>query len=843
MSKEEDVSAVTGLVPKSLKVWFVNNSFGERIFKILSTRTKERRKMKINKKLLSTTIVSILMLTIIATASADSTWLPPGMIQPPAGFTPYQTWIYVTAASNPARLGATQTITAFITPPPPVRSGYNSAGSAILPVPYTNITIFAQDPNGDTVNLGNFTSGTSGGVWATMVPDVLGTYSVWATWDGTMIHQPAESKKITFEVTEEGSAAYDYPWTRPPAGYWETPVSAEYREWYTMVGPWYKSSGFNSSNTCFQEYSTAPNTAHVLWKYKSGSAGLIGGVYGPMGYDRAEYIPPNQHTKVVMDSLMYYSVGRVLFCIDTKTGLEKWTIQNFSGSGLFGIPAAPLQGPYTVLSTTPVHGASLYTRIGNDLTWIDAQTGIIVRTVNIPAEWRSQIGGTGTVDIGVDGAVRVYWATANGNLTKWNMFAEYLTATGTPQAGLVTTFQDGIIYSNRVVGGRTPGIINGNRFTSTTGDVRFPFVGFDTDTGALLYNVTREYSVSSSATSGYGKVFAMCSDGYWRAWSMDTGLEVWKATYPDAYPWGYFTVYNSAAAYGNYYGASYSGYVNCFDAATGENKWNYFAGKTTETSMGHYGYWGAPAVADGKIFVSAGSQHPISSPFERGANLIALNATTGEEIWKFSMRDGGADSGTKAIAEGKLYCIDGYTGYEFCFDKGKTATTLQVGPKSSVYGSDVVIEGTVKDLSSANQLYPACVSDESMTPWMEYCNINGPMPTNTTGVEVTLSVLDSNNNYRDIGTATTDPYNDGFFTFAWKPDIKGGFTVYATFKGTESYWSSNTATSFVVAEAPAPTAAPAAPVDNTPALNGILAAVIVAIVIGLIAIFLTLKKK
>ncbi len=207
---------------------------------------------------------------------------------------------------------------------------------------------------------------------------------------------------------------------------------------------------------------------------------------------------------------------------------------------------------------------------------------------------------------------------------------------------------------------------------------------------------------------------------------MATGQEVWKATYPDAYPWGYFTVYNSACAYGNFYGASYSGYINCFDVKTGENKWNYFEGKTTETSMGHYGYWGAPAVADGKIYVSAGSEHPISSPMERGANLVALNATTGEVIWKFSLRDGGADPGSKAIAYGKFFVTDSYTGYEFCFDKGRTVTTCEAPQTSAQLGTSVVIRGTVKDLSTANQLYPACVSDESMTPWMEYCNINGP---------------------------------------------------------------------------------------------------------------------
>jgi outer membrane protein assembly factor BamB len=459
-----------------------------------------------------------------------------------------------------------------------------------------------------------------------------------------------------------------------------------------------------------------------------------------------------------------------------------------------------------------------------------------MRNVTVP----SYITSAGTVEIGPYGECFVYFAypsLVGGNLTKWNMWKEKIDAGATAEAGIVNTFQEGIMWTVPL-GNSAPGLITDNAICTSTRDVDFPFEGYDTQTGAQLYNVTHpDYNVAASMTAGYGKIFGMCSDGYWRAWSARTGLEVWKATYPDAYPWGYFTVYNSAAAYGNFYGGSYSGYYNCFDAETGENKWNYYAGKSTETSTGHLQFWGAPAVADGKIFVSEGSQHPVSSPFERGANLVCLNATTGEVIWKFSLRDGAADAGTKAIAEGKLFICDGYTGYELCFDKGRTATTLQVGPKSSVEGSSVIIEGTVKDLSPANVLAPACVSDESMTPWMEYCNINGPIPTNATGVEVTLSVLDSNNNYRDIGTVTTDPYNEGYYNLACTPEVPGKFIVYATFKGTNSYWSSYAVSSFVVDEAPAPVAGPAAPVDYGTVVYGILAAVIVAIVIGLAAVF------
>jgi hypothetical protein len=118
------------------------------------------------------------------------------------------------------------------------------------------------------------------------------------------------------------------------------------------------------------------------------------------------------------------------------------------------------------------------------------------------------------------------------------------------------------------------------------------------------------------------------------------------------------------------------------------------------------------------------------------------------------------------------------------------------------------------------------------------------MPTNNTGVPVTISVTDSNGNCRDIGTTTTSP--TGTFRLTWIPDIPGDFTVTATFEGTQSYYGSSAITYFY-ASAPAvttaPAATPAASVAETyfvPAIAGLFVLIIiVAIVLGL----LTIRKR
>jgi hypothetical protein len=118
-----------------------------------------------------------------------------------------------------------------------------------------------------------------------------------------------------------------------------------------------------------------------------------------------------------------------------------------------------------------------------------------------------------------------------------------------------------------------------------------------------------------------------------------------------------------------------------------------------------------------------------------------------------------------------------------------------------------------------------------------------PKPTNATGVEVKLDVLDANGNYRNIGTATSDA--NGFYSFAWDPDISGKYTVVATFGGSDSYWRSTAETAFNVVEAPEPTPEPtpvpasAADLYFVPSVIGI----IVAIVVVGVVLLLMLRKR
>ena len=112
---------------------------------------------------------------------------------------------------------------------------------------------------------------------------------------------------------------------------------------------------------------------------------------------------------------------------------------------------------------------------------------------------------------------------------------------------------------------------------------------------------------------------------------------------------------------------------------------------------------------------------------------------------------------------------------------------------------------------------------------MGYVYQQKPLPTDFKGVPVTVDVLDSNGNYRNIGTATTDA--TGMYSLAWTPDIPGNYTVTATFHGTNGYFASWATSSFTVQESKptaAPTAAPPASMTDTYVLGSAIAIIVLA---------------
>jgi len=301
------------------------------------------------------------------------------------------------------------------------------------------------------------------------------------------------------------------------------------------------------------------------------------------------------------------------------------------------------------------------------------------------------------------------------------------------------------------------------------------------------------------------------------------------------------------SAYGLLYRQAYSG-IYAFDWDDGSIVWKYEAPADypyetpyiNEAGETMYSWNIGANIADGKMY-AYNTEHSATVPITRGWKFHCINATTGERIWQVAI-PGAASKHTPDV--GPIH--DGYVqlfssdGYMYWFGKGKSSTTVTAAPKTTALGAQVLIEGTVLDLSPAQPNTP-CVSTDSVAAWMEHVHLQRDLPANVTGVPVILSALDSNGNVEDVGIATTNGYY-GTFSYAWTPPIEGTYTIMATFAGDASYGSSSAATAITVG--PAPTAAPTTePTQAAPDYTWIIVGMGIAIIIVvIIAAILILRK-
>ena len=392
------------------------------------------------------------------------------------------------------------------------------------------------------------------------------------------------------------------------------------------------------------------------------------------------------------------------------------------------------------------------------------------------------------------------------------------------------------------------------------------FAGYSADTGQQLW--IKKYDLTpfdgdvntGSSTCGNG-VFTISLKAAFEisGYSMTTGEKLWTTPlrgYDDATPDAYSTVggYCSIAAYDSLYYAGFGGDIWSIDMLTGNVNW--YTNTTTlqgpSGTLNPYGIWpiwtfSVGGVADGLLFLAEG--HEYSPPLFLGAQQLAINTTTGELVW--SIKSFNVDS-HPVTAYGVMTNLNAYDNQIYAFAKGPSKTTVTAPSVGVTTAIPITIAGTVTDISAGAQQHATAtnfpsglpaVSDNSMTPWMEYVYMQQPRPTDATGVPVSIYVIDSNGNYRPIGTTTSDI--SGTFALTWTPDIPGDYTVIATFAGSESYYQSNAEAHFTASEpaaTPAPTDAPAqsaADMYFVPAIAGLFVFVAVMSVV----IILVLRKR
>jgi len=359
--------------------------------------------------------------------------------------------------------------------------------------------------------------------------------------------------------------------------------------------------------------------------------------------------------------------------------------------------------------------------------------------------------------------------------------------------------------------------------------------GWDTDAGIFIF-----WDKEDMKLSGY---------------SLTNGKKVWETTEP-VNDW-MFMPNSVLVAYGKAYWTGYGGVTYCYDVKDGKLLWTYGnGGPGNSTSSGLETPWGryptfVDVIADGKVYLCT-TEHSPNTPLYKDSQFRCINATDGTEIWSLMGYATNMYGGTDLIADGFFAFLNCYDMQVYCVGKGPSATTVTASPKISVHGNSILVEGTVIDTAAGTKQneqaarFPngvPAVADENMSDWMEYVYMQKPRPTDVVGVEVVLEVLDPNNNYYEVGRATSD--ENGMFKLMFTPEVPGEYTIIATFAGSESYWGSYAETAIGVEEPPQPTPPPTptpAPMTDTYVMGFGIAMFIAIVVIGLV-IILMLRKR
>jgi hypothetical protein len=794
------------------------------------------------------------------------------------------TYTYLAASPNPVGVGQEIQVNVWTQLLPP-------SGAGFVTIAPWHFTVTITDPNGQTQTL-KLTSDPIGGQWFKYTPAVVGTYTLKAEMaqenvtigDTTTIYLASTSNEVSLVVQEEPIA--QWPSSPLPSEFWSRPIDAQNRDWYKIGGNWVGMPAINfpmwtsnyNANGKVNPYTTAPGSAHILWTYPVAFGGLVGGQYGSLGYYTGDSYELKCYPQIIMNGIFYRNLpvvndatGNGFVAIDLYTGEELWRAAGTIGFGQLldyesinqhgVIPYLWSEGAtqmydawsgkallnFADLPYAPFFVSMIQDERGNLLVYIlDAVTDRLVLWNSTQAIlYGAPAGGPGGFGYGDPNYWRPnYSGTYNGTAgIMWNVTIPDL---GVMQSINRIDQEDGVIIARAAVG------------VSATNPLAYVVeAGYSMTDGHMLWNQTRtgkdalvESDAAFSTQSGGGVYVAYKQETrQWYGYDVTTGQQIW-VTDPIKNNWAVYTTTigdgPAYIAYGKLYATAYDGTLHCYDIKNGNNLWNGYVGSSGfETPYGTWPLWGSFVVADGKVYVGTG-EHSPNQPIYRGETLNCFDAETGDRLWNIT-----GWMMNPIIADGYLVAFNSYDMQNYCFGKGPSAVTVSASPKASVQGNKVVIEGMVTDKSAGVEKYaqtarfpngvPA-IADKDMTKWMQYLYMDQPLPTDAAGVEVSIDVLDSNGNYRNIGTTTSDL--NGFYTFTWEPDITGDFKAVATFAGSESYYASYSETSFTVIEpqvTPAPTPTPASMTDTY--VLGIGATAIIAIIAAAIVIVLMLRKR
>ena len=727
-----------------------------------------------------TTFIAIAMLLMFSMV-ASTMLIPVSNAHSPPLSIP--TFSFMSASPNPIGVGQIANLNFWVGEPPPTASG--QFGDR-----WGNMTVVVTHPDGTKETLGPFTSDATGGSHTTYTPTTIGNYTFQMFFGGQTLagnnlapgtpstgptanvaigdyYQPSQSNVFTLTVQQEAIPPAAV--TPLPGSYWTRPIYGENNDWYKISGPWlgtgqsaFAATGMYNSSVNYNPYTTAPNTAHILWTKPDAFGGVIGGSYGNSEttgnyYATAQYEP--KFAPIIMQGILYYTMypgsganPAGWAAVDLHTGQTIWTkntTEVLRCGQILDMVTPNQYGALAYLWSQPVQPIVTYEgfSLGPSLEMWDAMTGNYILTItNIPS-----------LPPGVPGNVLSLTADDSGNLIGYYVNSSFINAYpptlnmwnstrcinlaipnsygGPPVADnwlwrptqnaqipfslgvqwskpLATNINGAPLPAVLAIGGIDSGVVYMTAAASSGGLFYQPGwqieAGYSAITGQQLWITNRTEVPYTLISSGAG--VGIVGNGVYveftqnalslSTYSLTTGEKLWTQNLPNASPFDSLGA-NQVIANGVIYLWGYGGDVYAYNIADGSLKWQYHTPSGGyESPYGVEPLWtfSVGTVADGKFFVPEG--HMYSPPLFHNAQQLALNITDGSLVWSIDAFD---VTSAPAISDGVMTTLNAYDNQIYAWGKGPTQISVTAPNIGVTTATPITITGKIIDVSAGSQ--------------------------------------------------------------------------------------------------------------------------------------------
>ena len=705
---------------------------------------------------------------------------------------------------------------------------------------WEGLAIEITDPEGIKTTITDIRTDSTGGTGVPYTPTKIGTYQCQAFFPETEVTvtpffggdpytqvYSASSTEIVDMVVQTDPLPY-YPGHALPTEYWTRPINGQFYEWKDISGDWLRPAGSYTMPPRAKYHAgnaDSPDAAHILWTKPYTQGGLGSYDLGNVQYEMGDAYELKFMGSVIMSGVLYYNryedqgsdpaLEQDVIAINLKTGEEQW-IKNWNNERL-------AFGQTFYFDSYNYHGIFGYLWTEEGTTWkaYDPQSGRWEYTMeNVPSGYNLY---------GPKGEIYRYTVdTTNGWMTLWNSSKVVLNGITGPMAGswrpqgntydatlgiewnkTIPTGLPGSACSyhlfDKIVGSTSGGIFGG-----TSPDITNWAIDVSPgNEGTLVFQTTETIEpagmtlvYSETITENDVMIVSAKENRRYYAFSLTDGSFKWM-TEPETYLAFYDKWYGPAYGYGRFFTGRVSGVVTCYNLTNGDVEWTYNVKDLySEQTWGNNHQIAYHFLADGKICLSYSEHSPIN-PLPRGGPLVVLDVETGDVIWQLSWVNNWW-GGHVMIGDSIMVGLNGYDNRLYAMGKGPSATTVEAPLAALKQGENVIIRGTVTDVSPGTEdialrmRFPngvPAVADECMTDWMQYVYMQYEKPTDAAGVDVFVKVQDPNGEWFS-DTVTTD--SNGVFSLMWAPAIVGEYHVTAMFEGSASYCPSEATTTFGV---------------------------------------------